>query len=100
MLIAILRSYQVLRLCCHFSEWKNEHSREIWYGKALSIVSDVNRANAGLWFVMRCHFKKSPFTSLICFIVTTALLSAYAIRIFERAYYATDPTLTVDSPGF
>jgi Ion channel len=91
MLVAILRLYLVLRVYCHCSQWTNEHSREI---------CDVNMAAAGMLFVVRCQFKKRPFTSLFFFILCIALISAYAIRIFERAYYASAPAIDNTMDGF
>jgi potassium intermediate/small conductance calcium-activated channel subfamily N protein 2 len=51
-------------------------------------------------FVARAQFKQRPFTCLTLFIVFIALISAYSIRIFERAYYSTDPVIDNSSPNF
>lgn len=44
-------------------------------------------------FVLRCTFKKNPFRFLIGYLITVTALAAYAIRLFERAYYSTSPVI-------
>lgn len=62
--------------------------------------SDVNGVRSGAVFVIRCQFKKTPFAFLFFFIVAIALVSAYSIRLFERAYYSTYPVIDSTMDGF
>lgn len=84
MLATMLRVYLVLRVICHLTKWTNGHTREI---------CDLNEVRVSTSFVVRCLFKQSPFGFLGCFLIWIGLVSAYSIRIFERAYYFTDPII-------
>ena len=86
MLVTMLRVYLVLRIICHLTKWTNAHTREI---------CDLNEVRVGTTFVVRCLFKQSPFGFLGCFLIWIGLVSAYSIRIFERAYYFTFPIIDV-----
>ncbi len=54
----------------------------------------------GIMFVMKCQFKKSPYSFLIVMIVSMSLITAYLTRVFERAYYNTFPIIDSSQNGF
>ena len=49
---------------------------------------------------MKSTFKKNPCQFLVLFILIVMFLSAYSIRIFERAYYSTSPIISSFSDSF
>jgi len=51
-------------------------------------------------FVMKCQFKKSPYSFLAFIIVYFGLLLAYNTRVFERAYYNTHPVIDSTMNGY
>ncbi len=85
MLVAILRFYLLFKVYYHLSEWKNTHSLE---------VCDINNIKSSVMFVLKCQLKKNPYRFLFTMFVGTILLMSYIIRVFERAYYNTNPIVT------
>jgi len=51
-------------------------------------------------FQMKCQFKESPFSFLIIMTLTNLVSSAYLTRVFERAFYNTDPVIDSTMTGF
>jgi hypothetical protein len=86
MLVAVLRFYLVFNVYYHFSEWRNTHSREI---------CDINNLESSVMFVLKCQLKKNPYRFLFTMFIATILLMSYLIRVFERAYYSTNPIMTI-----
>lgn len=86
MLVAVLRFYLVFKVYYHFSEWRNTHSREI---------CDINNVESSVMFVLKCQLKKNPYRFLFTMFIGTILLMSYLIRVFERAYYNTNPIMTI-----
>jgi len=57
------------------------------------VCDDYDVRGPSIMFVLKCQFKKSPFSFLGLNIVCFGLLLAYNTRIFERAYYNTHPII-------
>ena len=88
MLVAVLRFYLIFKVYYHFSQWKNTHSSEI---------CDINMVESGVIFVFKCQLKKNPYRQLFTMFIGTILLMSYITRVFERAYYNTNPIITAMS---
>ena len=45
-------------------------------------------------FVLKCQLKKNPYRFLFTMYIATIFFMSYVTRVFERAYYNTDPIIT------
>lgn len=50
--------------------------------------------------MFRCTFKRNPFSLLVAYLISVTALAAYAIRLLERAYYASSPVIDSSFSGF
>lgn len=95
MLFTVLRLYLIVRAICYFTKWTSGKSEEIDY-----ICRDLYGVDVNASFAFKCLFKKRPFVFLITFILTIAIVASFCIRIFERAYYNSDPIIDSSSSDF
>ena len=91
MFVAVFRFYLLMRVYFQYCKWTLPDNLK---------VCDQYDVRPSIMWVMRCQFKKSPYSFLGLMIVFFTLLMAYSMRVFERAYYMTSPVIPTSDSSF
>ena len=75
----------------HYSSWTNDRARK---------CCDQNGCRANTSFALKCLLKKSPYATMLTFIMVIGVACSYTMRIFERPYYSTYPAIGEDDESY
>jgi hypothetical protein len=89
--VAVFRFYLLMRVYFQYCKWTQPDNLK---------VCDQYEVRPSIMWVMRCQFKKSPYSFLGLMIISMTLLMAYCMRVFERAYYMTSPMMATTDGNF